>query len=73
MNHYASFILLDTDSDPNPGIDIPKIGTVAIGRCESRYGSKSETVQVNMFCIVQCSHRVWNLNSNYYRNPYPAM
>ena len=28
---------------------------------------------VNVFCIVQCSYRVWNPNPSLYPSPSPAM
>ena len=59
--HFGSFTLTETDS-----------GLLSKTEIESRDLSLS-LCNVNMFCIVQCSHQVWNSNPSPYTSPFPAM
>ena len=64
------FTLPDTDSDLNPGTDIHlKNGRVTMADLDQNHSP----CNVNMLCIVQCSHCVWNLNSGWYLNRCKAM
>ena len=55
------FTLPDTDLDPNLGMNVhPKNGTVAIGNQSMDWNPSLILCNVNMFCIVQCSHRFGN-------------
>ena len=38
--------------------------------CDLKY--ESELCNGNSFCTVQCSHRVWSPNSNWYPSPCPC-
>ena len=51
------------DSDPNLDTDIRlKTGTLTIRDLDQNLSPS--LCNENMFCIVQCSHCVWNLNSS---------
>ena len=66
--------LSDRNLDPDLGMDIhPKMGTVVTGDLSPDMDLNPSLCDVNMFCLVQCSHQVWNLNMSRYLNPCPTM
>ena len=71
---FGLFTLPDTDLDPNPCIkSVPKMGTVVIGDPSPDKDPKSSLSNVNMFCMVQCGHQVFNRSPSRNLNPYLAM
>ena len=49
-----------------------RAGFLSFTEIESR-GLSPSLCNVNMFCIVQCSHRAWNPNPSLYLSPSPSM
>ena len=54
-------------------LSIPKMRTTAIGDVSPDRDQKLSLCNVNMFCVVQCSHQLWNPNLSRYPNPCLAV
>ena len=65
---YGSFTLPETDS----GTDSDSFGFRSYTETGRRDPSPS-LCNVNMFCMVQHSHRVWKPNLSLYLSPSPSM
>ena len=53
---------------------VPRMGSVVMEDLSLDHRHPNPSLcNANMYCTVQCSYQVWNLNPSRYLNPCPAM